>query len=256
MPRTSLPRWALVALIAAPTFGAGVAVSAAASSSPHTFYACLKGGTLSRVSTVSHRCPSGRAVSWNSVGPQGVLGAQGLKGDTGLGFEPTLTWTAGVNFASPPASMCTDLGVGSFTNACENATYVATQALPADAADYQPSATSRVCVTGPMFATIGNASGVPLQWSYAVWQYHGSTATLIASYYWSLSMGPGPYCVALPSSLSLSAGDRLIAGGVAGPFQKAGSGWSAFSDGIKAGFALTVTPQTSLEFQLPTHSIN
>lgn len=67
----------------------GVAVatttaSFATSSHPETFYACLKKGTLSKVSTSKHSCPSDySAVEWSQVGPQGAQGPVGSKGATG-----------------------------------------------------------------------------------------------------------------------------------------------------------------------------
>jgi hypothetical protein len=89
MSRGSIPRWAVAVLFAVPAFGAGLAVSAAASSSPSTsFFACLRNGSLSDVRTHPHACPAGHTVvSWNAVGPtgmQGIQGAQGPKGDQGI----------------------------------------------------------------------------------------------------------------------------------------------------------------------------
>jgi len=68
-----------------PAFGAGLAVSAAASGSPSTtFYACLHKGSLSRVSASTHSCRSDSTkVSWNAVGPQGTQGIQGIQGAQG-----------------------------------------------------------------------------------------------------------------------------------------------------------------------------
>jgi len=61
-----------------------MAVTAAATTQPPTFYACLKGGELSKVSTVSHGCkPGQKAVNWDSVGPQGIRGIQGIQGTQG-----------------------------------------------------------------------------------------------------------------------------------------------------------------------------
>ena len=54
------------------------AVSVGATSTPVTYYACLKGGTLSRVSIAAHGCSKGyKAISWGAVGPQGARGPQG-----------------------------------------------------------------------------------------------------------------------------------------------------------------------------------
>ena len=85
MSLRTAPRWAVAALLAIPgAFGLGLAVSAAASSAPPTYYSCLHNGLLSKVSTVSHTCPVGyKAVSWNAVGPQGVSGLKGTNGKDG-----------------------------------------------------------------------------------------------------------------------------------------------------------------------------
>lgn len=87
----TLPRWAIVLLVAVPAFGIGIAVSAAASSTPSiTFHACLKNGSLMNVRTHIHMCAKGEAaVSWNSAGPQGPRGPQGPGAITASG--PFLT---------------------------------------------------------------------------------------------------------------------------------------------------------------------
>ena len=80
MSTLKLPRWSITLLAAVPAFGLGVSVSAFASNSasPAAYYACLKGGSLSRVSTSAHRCPSSyKAVHWSEAGPQGLAGATG-----------------------------------------------------------------------------------------------------------------------------------------------------------------------------------
>jgi len=217
--------WIAAAALIMATAGLTGAIAVAASPSSTTFYACLKGGSLSKVSTsTAPSCARGfKSVSWSAVGPQGIQGQrgiQGVQGEAGLGFQPTLTWTSGSALPTPPATLCSDLGVGAFTNGCENATFVATRPLPADAADYQPGSASQVCVNGPTSATIGNASGVPLYWSYGIWIYHNSTATLVASAWFGNGSGPPPSCVGLSGPLALSAGDQIIAGGVAGPLRR------------------------------------
>lgn len=80
-----IPRWTLAALLTIPAFGAGLAVSAAASGTiSTTFYACLHKGTLSKVSTSSHACKSGKLESWNAAGPQGIQGVRGIQGGQGV----------------------------------------------------------------------------------------------------------------------------------------------------------------------------
>jgi hypothetical protein len=65
----------------------GVTTAVAADASPrasNVFHACLKSGSLSKVSTTAHACPSGSsAVSWNKTGPKGAKGAKGSIGPTG-----------------------------------------------------------------------------------------------------------------------------------------------------------------------------
>lgn len=85
-----LPRWAVAALLTIPAFGAGLAISAAASgSSSTTYYACLHNGNLSKVSPHAHLCHSGfTVVSWNAVGQQGIQGPQGQHGVQGAQGPP------------------------------------------------------------------------------------------------------------------------------------------------------------------------
>ena len=79
-------------LVLAATMGAGISTAmnagAAAKPAPVTFYACLKAGALSNVTTLKHSCARGySAVSWNEVGEMGLTGdngAQGPKGDAGV----------------------------------------------------------------------------------------------------------------------------------------------------------------------------
>jgi len=80
-----IPRWTLAALLTIPAFGLGMAVSASATASSSTaFYACLYKGTLTKVSTSSHTCKSGKLESWNAVGPEGGQGIQGIQGAQGV----------------------------------------------------------------------------------------------------------------------------------------------------------------------------
>ncbi len=75
-------------LVLAATMGAGISTAmnagAAAKPAPVTFYACLKAGALSNVTTLKHSCARGySAVSWNEVGEMGLTGAKGATGLTG-----------------------------------------------------------------------------------------------------------------------------------------------------------------------------
>jgi Collagen triple helix repeat (20 copies) len=85
MSSLRIPRWAVAAMLTVPAFGLGMAVSASATaSSTTTFYGCLYKGTLSKVSTSSHHCKSGKLESWSAIGPQGVQGSQGVQGIEGV----------------------------------------------------------------------------------------------------------------------------------------------------------------------------
>ena len=75
-------------LVLAVTMGAGISTvmnaGATAKPAPVTFYACLKAGALSNVTTLKHSCARGySAVSWNQVGEMGLTGAKGATGLTG-----------------------------------------------------------------------------------------------------------------------------------------------------------------------------
>ena len=70
-------------------FGMGSFASSGASSSATTFYACLKGGSLSKVSSTSHTCPKGFTVaSWGITGPRGMAGDTGPQGPAGADGAP------------------------------------------------------------------------------------------------------------------------------------------------------------------------
>jgi hypothetical protein len=101
MSRLRIPRWAAAALLVIPAFGAGIAVTAAAttSSSSPTFYACLHNGTLSKVFNATHTCATGyKAVSWNAVGPHGKQGTNGKNGSpVSCNLVTLCTW--GTNFS-------------------------------------------------------------------------------------------------------------------------------------------------------------
>ncbi len=89
--RNRIPRMATAVVVAVAAFGAGLAVTAAASgSNSSTVFACLHSGTLSKVSTSSHTCPSGYSqISWNEVGATNYQLAQQN------GFQGTLAqWLA------------------------------------------------------------------------------------------------------------------------------------------------------------------
>ena len=57
---------------------------AGASSTPTGYFACLQGGTLSKVGTKSPTCVApAKVITWSQVGPTGATGPQGIQGATG-----------------------------------------------------------------------------------------------------------------------------------------------------------------------------
>lgn len=116
----------VVALIS----GGAIAVNAATTSSPTTYYACLKGGTLRNVGLKRSTCSSGSTlISWNATGPRGRTGTTGPTGLSGPAGATGATGPAGVS--SAPG------GVG------------AVGATGATGADGATGATGAVGATGP-----------------------------------------------------------------------------------------------------------
>jgi hypothetical protein len=78
LPSTFKVTIAAALAVAMLAVGAAV-VTAGAANPPTTYYACLLNGSLSQVGTTSPTCQSKGAtvISWNSVGPQGLPGADG-----------------------------------------------------------------------------------------------------------------------------------------------------------------------------------
>ena len=69
--------------------GVTLAVNAGATGSSTTYYACLKGGQLSKVATAPPTCRTGATpISWNSQGPAGAGGISGLQE-----FTSSAAWT-------------------------------------------------------------------------------------------------------------------------------------------------------------------
>ena len=78
-------RIGLVAALGAAYLLGGVTVGAVqmagARGTSTTYHACLSNGAMSKVGTVSPRCPSGsQVISWTSVGPQGPRAPRGPVG--------------------------------------------------------------------------------------------------------------------------------------------------------------------------------
>jgi len=60
------------------------AVTASASVTPKTYFACLKDGNLSHVALKKPKCPAkSKVISWSNVGPAGAPGLQGEVGPSG-----------------------------------------------------------------------------------------------------------------------------------------------------------------------------
>jgi hypothetical protein len=78
-------RVGVVALAMVVALGATSAYIGYAATAPYTFYSCLAGGALTRVSISSApTCSDGQtAVSWNQIGPPGPTGPTGPQGPTG-----------------------------------------------------------------------------------------------------------------------------------------------------------------------------
>lgn len=94
MPRRPVPRMAVSAVLVVSSFAVAVGIQASASTSASsTYFACLRHGALSSVSTTSHRCASGfAAISWNAVGQPGETNYQLAQEN---GFTGTLAqWLA------------------------------------------------------------------------------------------------------------------------------------------------------------------
>ncbi len=81
----------VVGLVAATTAaGAAVAVTAGASTSGPTYYACLRSGKLIDVGAAAPSCPgNAQQISWNAQGSPGPTGAQGPVGQASVVNVPT-----------------------------------------------------------------------------------------------------------------------------------------------------------------------
>jgi len=74
--------------------GAGLIIGgvtmASGSSSTATYYACLRGGSLSKVGTTTPKCPRpSRVISWDRNGVTGATGPVGAQGIAGQGYSST-----------------------------------------------------------------------------------------------------------------------------------------------------------------------
>jgi len=91
-----------VGVIAGATIVTGVAVSltAGASGSSITYYACLKSGRLTHVGGTAPTCSStATPISWSSVGPQGPPGTNGSNGTNGIAYTCTAVPYPGIDLA-------------------------------------------------------------------------------------------------------------------------------------------------------------
>jgi type VI secretion system secreted protein Hcp len=84
-------------VVAAVTAGATLAVTAGASTSGTTYYACLRSGKLIDVGAAAPTCPgTSQQISWNSQGSPGPTGPQGPVGQASVVNVPSASL-----FASP-----------------------------------------------------------------------------------------------------------------------------------------------------------
>lgn len=91
----------LVAAVGALLLIGGISLAASAASNTTTYFACLKDGNLSKVSTKAPKCLKGATrISWNSKGADGAAGpagAAGLIGATGANGSDGSRGAAGSN---------------------------------------------------------------------------------------------------------------------------------------------------------------
>jgi hypothetical protein len=98
----------------------GVTTAVAAETSPKTstvFHACLKNGTLSKVSAKTVTCGSGyMTVRWNQTGPTGPKGATGAQGPMGPSnsFYDSDDTPQQVQSTLSPILSTSDLAVGTY----------------------------------------------------------------------------------------------------------------------------------------------
>jgi hypothetical protein len=96
VPRVFRVAVVVAILVFATATGAGVLAVGAAGTT--TYYACLKGGTLTKVGTTAPTCATpATQISWDQTGPQGPAGAPGNTILSGTG-APTSTIGSAGNF--------------------------------------------------------------------------------------------------------------------------------------------------------------
>ena len=116
MAITRLARIGTMSAMLGSVFLGGMAVSSAlsanASTTPIVFNACLKAGLLTQVQTTALACHGGAVkVSWSQVGPRGLQGVQGIKGDTGANGQKGDQGVAGVKGDTGAKGVKGDQGV-------------------------------------------------------------------------------------------------------------------------------------------------
>ena len=89
------------AALAALALVAGVGVFAAQAATSTTYFACLKGGTLSSVGIKKTTCPKGSSsISWGSQGPVGARGPAGPSSNLEIQSEDGKTTVKVIDFGS------------------------------------------------------------------------------------------------------------------------------------------------------------
>ena len=89
-----------------------VSVVLASGTSTTTYYACLKAGYLSTVSTQPHACINGaKQISWNQSGPQGPTGEAGPQGPAGQSDHFTTASTSTYTIGATPGKLTVATGL-------------------------------------------------------------------------------------------------------------------------------------------------
>jgi type VI protein secretion system component Hcp len=151
MSRWTTARIVVVSALAAGSLGVGMtlALSAGASGSSTTYYACLKSGKLSAVGTVAPTCGgTATQISWDAQGPAGAPGAQGPVGQASVVDVSPQSLFAGA-CPEPPGAQSSD---GSGTSA-----YLDIPSIPGESTD--PGHTGQIDVDSWSMGIVGSGVG-------------------------------------------------------------------------------------------------
>ena len=147
--------------------GAGLIIGgvtmASGSSSTATYYACLRGGSLSKVGTTTPKCPSpSRVISWDKNGVTGATGPVGAQGIAGQGYSSTTS-----NSAYTIA-----VGSATFGGIADTGAYVVGQRVRIIAtttpADYVEGVVTAISSNASITVLIDSLSGTG---SYSAWTF-------------------------------------------------------------------------------------